>query len=986
LTPAHLDNDTDLDLVSLDGNSATAMLKGMGDGRFEGPAWLAYGAIYGLDIADFDGDDLPDIVGAGVNTSSTHILSGLQTGYERFAVYPAAAIVTLGRSTQLSRLSLNPSTPPPASGQVTWSAGEDLVGTVTYKAPVTMPADPDVSVRVRRTDTGETAAATVTLVDVSFHAAEPSGVGVRCVLEDPESPGTLYVGADRGRVYRSIGGSVAEALGNAVSGNAVTGLALTRDGAGGRILLASDHAGLFRYALETGTAGTWVVCGPPGWTYAAAAVPASGDVYAVQADGSLYRSEDATLSWTQLQLPPWVDSACGVWCLSAAELYLDCLSGGVHRLAYSPDHGVSWYDRSAGLGDHAQPITSVVRAYADPDLMMLCFTRGTLLDDDLVFRSDNGGQQWHPVLDLPLTRTGRALATANAALGSVYALGDTDSEQYTVFRSDDWGTSWWDMTRGLPAGLRSTLAVSALGPDHVHVGAAAGLFATVVSHPVTFVVGDYGIHSGGGDLFQIVDHGEPATPPEIEPATGWTFDAWDRLFDEVTAPLTVRALYDDGDSLPDGWEQQIADADPGDDLLTAADVRPEQDFDGDGEDNATEYTNGTDPTDARSTHDPARAYTDFRFGIHRVADQTETGAMTEAVYCTELACGMPPDRRFASGLLWKPPAAEGRGDNPVALVGTQTGGAEHRSAEYATLEALCTDFPAGDYRVHLTLAIDNGATGDLRFRVALPACTEADFPAYVTVTNPLPGADQVPVTPEIRLDTEGWDRLEIVDPAGGPVYAHTRTPDETLAHQVPGEAGLARSTTYSLRVDRWGPGDARLASRTRLPFTTEGAAQTLEFEPLPQGIVHGTPPFVVRATASSGLPVTLTSSDEAVAAVSREDGAWVLSIRGTGSTTVTASQPGDADWAAAPPVSQVLTVDRRQLTATAEDADRLYGRENPPLTVNCSGFAPGEDESDLDSLPVAACAATALSNAGTYPITDSDRRGGRCSGPVAGKR
>lgn len=54
---------------------------------------------------------------------------------------------------------------------------------------------------------------------------------------------------------------------------------------------------------------------------------------------------------------------------------------------------------------------------------------------------------------------------------------------------------------------------------------------------------------------------------------------------------------DDGDGLPDDWEQQIIDADPADDIETIYDVLPGDDFDGDGDSNGTEYTNNTDPTD-----------------------------------------------------------------------------------------------------------------------------------------------------------------------------------------------------------------------------------------------------------------------------------------------------------------------------------------------------------------------------------------------------
>ncbi|RLC02253.1 MAG: hypothetical protein DRI57_30265 [Deltaproteobacteria bacterium] len=53
----------------------------------------------------------------------------------------------------------------------------------------------------------------------------------------------------------------------------------------------------------------------------------------------------------------------------------------------------------------------------------------------------------------------------------------------------------------------------------------------------------------------------------------------------------------DSDGLPDSWEQQIIDAQTNDAIMTVEDVNPEDDFDGDGDSNLTEYTNNTGPTD-----------------------------------------------------------------------------------------------------------------------------------------------------------------------------------------------------------------------------------------------------------------------------------------------------------------------------------------------------------------------------------------------------
>jgi hypothetical protein len=90
------------------------------------------------------------------------------------------------------------------------------------------------------------------------------------------------------------------------------------------------------------------------------------------------------------------------------------------------------------------------------------------------------------------------------------------------------------------------------------------------------------------------------------------------------------------------------------------------------------------------------------------------------------------------------------------------------------------------------------------------------------------------------------------------------------------------------------------------------ASQTITFNPLPSKNL-GDPPFTLTATASSGLPVSYTSSNPAVATVAGN----VVTIVGIGSTTITASQAGNVNYAAASPVNQVLVVCNAQITTSS---------------------------------------------------------------------
>ena len=86
------------------------------------------------------------------------------------------------------------------------------------------------------------------------------------------------------------------------------------------------------------------------------------------------------------------------------------------------------------------------------------------------------------------------------------------------------------------------------------------------------------------------------------------------------------------------------------------------------------------------------------------------------------------------------------------------------------------------------------------------------------------------------------------------------------------------------------------------------ADQTIVFDALPARTC-GEAPFDLTATAGPGLAVSYVSSDPTVASVSGS----TVTILMAGLTTITASQPGDANHNAANPVPQMLTVNAATL-------------------------------------------------------------------------
>uniref|UniRef100_UPI003F7A77ED MBG domain-containing protein n=1 Tax=Chitinophaga sancti TaxID=1004 RepID=UPI003F7A77ED len=90
---------------------------------------------------------------------------------------------------------------------------------------------------------------------------------------------------------------------------------------------------------------------------------------------------------------------------------------------------------------------------------------------------------------------------------------------------------------------------------------------------------------------------------------------------------------------------------------------------------------------------------------------------------------------------------------------------------------------------------------------------------------------------------------------------------------------------------------------------------------------YGDPDFEPVASASSGLAVTLQSSDATIANpyIDVADGnKWKIKILKAGVVTITASQAGNGDYASAPNKTFTVTVNKAALTVTADDATKIY--------------------------------------------------------------
>ncbi|MFA6961944.1 MAG: immunoglobulin domain-containing protein [Opitutaceae bacterium] len=158
-----------------------------------------------------------------------------------------------------------------------------------------------------------------------------------------------------------------------------------------------------------------------------------------------------------------------------------------------------------------------------------------------------------------------------------------------------------------------------------------------------------------------------------------------------------------------------------------------------------------------------------------------------------------------------------------------------------------------------------------------------------------------------------------------------------------GPATLSGSTvtitgagTVVVRASQTGNTNYAAATPVDQSFSVAQAAQTITFGTL-SSKAYGDVPFTVSATASSGLTPTF-SIFSGPATISGS----TVTITGTGTVVVRASQAGNANYAAAPPVDQSFTVGLTAQTITFGTlSSKTYG--DTPFTVSAtasSGLTP----------------------------------------------
>ncbi|MFC4042946.1 hypothetical protein ACFO1B_31345 [Dactylosporangium siamense] len=234
-------------------------------------------------------------------------------------------------------------------------------------------------------------------------------------------------------------------------------------------------------------------------------------------------------------------------------------------------------------------------------------------------------------------------------------------------------------------------------------------------------------------------------------------------------------------------------------------------------------------------------------------------------------------------------------------------------------------------------------------------------PGRCTVTASQPAATAAPPVTQTFTVTRGWQRIAFPPPAGrsytdGPL---TVAPAASSFLPVVLSSGSRRVCTVDgsvitpiaagtciVRADQ--PGNPQWAPAPRVTRTVRiaPAVQTVTLAvPPPAAVSDG--PVTLTATATSGLPVTVTTASAGICAV---DGATVT-LLAAGACALVARQDGDRRFAAAPDVTATLTVLRDPVPvtvpATAPTAGGLHNTaggatvSGAAITLHGGGYKPG---------------------------------------------
>ncbi|HSI73085.1 MAG TPA: hypothetical protein VK934_07890, partial [Fimbriimonas sp.] len=198
----------------------------------------------------------------------------------------------------------------------------------------------------------------------------------------------------------------------------------------------------------------------------------SSTVYLGGANGGLWRTKDAGLTWTALS-DKWnflFVSSIAVHPTNSNTIYVgtgDWHGGGGYGMGImkTTDGGVTW----TNLGANQFSNYAVSRVLIDPDNPdTIVVTTGRGRDyNGQVFRSADAGASWSPVITTPAAWSDAAISAKTAAgIRYFYAVGSGGN----VYRSDNRGVTWTKLSPSIGAGGGTVgIAASLTNPENAYL-------------------------------------------------------------------------------------------------------------------------------------------------------------------------------------------------------------------------------------------------------------------------------------------------------------------------------------------------------------------------------------------------------------------------------------------------------------------------------------------------------------------------------------
>ena len=211
-----------------------------------------------------------------------------------------------------------------------------------------------------------------------------------------------------------------------------------------------------------------------------------------------------------------------------------------------------------------------------------------------------------------------------------------------------------------------------------------------------------------------------------------------------------------------------------------------------------------------------------------------------------------------------------------------------------------------------SFAVTNGPTNLKSQTITFKSLTAATFGGKAIVSS---------ATATSKLPVTFWSSNTNVAVISGTNIVITGAGQSVITAYQPGDG-----TT-------WNP--AAPASQTLI---VNQASQKLTFKG-PAKLTYSSTPVTLSGSSSLGLPVIYTCSDSNVARLSTSGTNTLLTPVGTGTVTITATQPGNANVGAAIPVAQpvVIAPGTQTLTFTLASTNAVYG--DSPITLSASSSA-----------------------------------------------